>query len=361
MFQLFAMGGLLLLSSVGSAEPLAEVHNCLSMADGECQVSTTSYRKEVSMWLHEASEDVPSKVVWALGAYYGAAKANNVAGILSSYSHLDGSRDIVAKYIEHDPEKYARFKRLKAVRLTGLTQVGHYYIVDVEWYDHDDGGFAQPVLVDCRSECKMSELLSSNSDALVSFASMVSISMSPVEAPAQGQTVVVPVSAEYPGRFSFVPVADSKLLKQRFSKIKEMSLAFKENAEKISQAGNRKADVIVSILQPYWRDPSASDASFLPGWDGRLTLTHIYSLANKFTEVKTLEPLFFVKGQNVDFVFFKMMFSDSDQRLAFFSVDTEGKIVPQIQLNSMDDRVDQAFRNRMIYESVQTEFMPRSL
>jgi hypothetical protein len=348
------------LTQLVSAANLPLVHSCLAHDSQGCSVSVSVHKRPLSMWLDKPDGSVPAELASVLQAYYAAARANDTVKIAEKFSVADKSRAQITEEMRKNPGKYARFYQVKAVKLTMLVNIGSYFMVGVEWYGEGNkrlAGWSE--LVICEDDCEMSAQLLSETDPQINFANVVVFPGDVIQQPVGTHLVEYPRSSDKSGSFGYVQNADKGRLNKQFGVINELKQAFGNNAGDIANAGNDVVARILSLMTPYWNNPDATDTTYLPrpGADGLRGL-NVISLYSVLSGVKKLIPLTLVAGNDVDFVFFNMVFSEADQRLAFMAVGRNGKIVPQIQLSRSDAVIAQAFQTSVIYQDMRQRLIP---
>ncbi|WP_369855613.1 hypothetical protein [Candidatus Thalassolituus haligoni] len=336
------------------------VHNCLAFDGQNCSVSVSVRKKSVSMWLDQPDASVPEAVTSVLKEYYAAARNNDTAKIADTFSVADKSRSKILEEMRKNPGKYARFYQVKAVKLNMLASIGLYYLVGVEWYGEGSkrlAGWSE--LVHCADDCKMSAQMMSASDPLINFANVVVYPGESIQQPVGGHVIEYPQSSDRSGIFGYQASGNNAQLKAKFAAVKELRQAFLDNQDIIANAGDDIVAKIVATMSPYWNNPNSTDVTYLPRPNSTgMHALNVISLNAVLANVQEISPLLLIQGNYVDFVFFKMKFSDTDQRLAFLAVGDNGKIVPQIQLERTDGVIAQAFQTSVVYRDIQQRLMP---
>jgi len=144
----------MVMSIAAAAEEYERVSQCINEKDSHCLFSISLYKDMESKDLFSAT---PGNGFDVLNKYYKLAKENKSSEIIDLYSAKDGSKEIVKKQLQRNPNTYARFHKVAGVKILMSARMGDYYSYKVEWLSDKGEVLTRWLdLVHCPDSCYMS-------------------------------------------------------------------------------------------------------------------------------------------------------------------------------------------------------------
>jgi len=351
----------MVMSIAAAAEEYERVSQCINEKDSHCLFSISLYKDMESKDLFSAT---PGNGFDVLNKYYKLAKENKSSEIIDLYSAKDGSKEIVKKQLQRNPNTYARFHKVAGVKILMSARMGDYYSYKVEWLSDKGEVLTRWLdLVHCPDSCYMSARVLEQSEESYFYAIATSLkSMAGVsnEINTNYVEVNVPEKSKFPVSMKISTIHNVDFpssLKRDELAITQFILSLKASfSQLIDDSGQwkEKIEALVAFFDSYWVDVDTQSSFQLPDVgesETRFPLRNIWSFSTKLESVKSFTSAFSIPGKNVNFHMLKLTF-ESSVSYAIFVVDHSGMLTPRVALSGLDGELAEMIYHPYVYSEL---------
>lgn len=335
-----------------STHAFQKKETCYLMASGQCVLSIGAYFDDREYEVYPTVGDTDADK--ALNAYYGVATKNDIRSVISSFSSIDGSRELVSDQLSESPSKYARFNAVSSVDVIKSARFGDYTSYRIRWYGRTGERLADWMeMVVCTGGCKMSNRGMSPTDETALYALATTPGLT--TQPKFGQ---FNFSFSYPTSSAYPVVVTAKIAPVDLQNPGSASVVinfldgFIKNEVPVLSDGNWETytSKVLDHLGSYWIGADRSTAYYVAEKSGNSMSDPIRNSLQYMLLMNQLESYRVLHSMESDALTLILVELGLKDKTAYqyFYVNSEGMIVPRANVDSTQGVAVEVLHNPLV-------------